>query len=65
MNKHHTKFKINIGEFESTFYFESDCSTDIARAACNECLKWIQAIEDAAKPAQDAVEIIEPQTIEG
>ena len=67
MQKQMTLFKSVIGEFENYFYFESGTSTEIAKAALLDCLKWVGQIEDQAKAQQEAlknesvVEPVEPQ----
>lgn len=55
MQKQLTLFKSVINGVESYFHFAGDgtCSTEIAKAAVFECLKWIGQIEDASKAAQE------------
>ena len=56
MQKQITLFKSVIQGVESYFHFDSSCSTEIAKSALLDCLKWIGQIEDSAKAAQTAAE---------
>jgi hypothetical protein len=49
MQKAMTMFKSVINGVENFFHFDSTCSTDIAKMALLEALKWIGQIEDGQK----------------
>jgi hypothetical protein len=51
-----TRFKVIVNDLECNFYFDSAASTDIAKEAVFQCLKWLGDIEDAAKKAASASE---------
>ena len=54
MQKQITQFKSIINGIESYFHFDSTTSTEIAKLALLECLKWIGQIEDSQKQQMDA-----------
>lgn len=49
-----TMFKSVINGIESFFHFDNTCTTEIAKLALLDALKWIGQIEDNAKAAQEA-----------
>lgn len=49
-----TMFKSVINGIESFFHFDSTCTTEIAKLALLDAIKWIGQIEDNAKAAQEA-----------
>ena len=57
MTKQMIMFKCTIHGMENVFYFESGCSTEVAKLAALEVLKWIGNIEDAQKIAQEQKEL--------
>jgi hypothetical protein len=42
-------FKSVINEVENCFYFDQACSTEVAKLALLDAIKWLGQIEDAAK----------------
>ena len=58
MQKAMTMFKSVINGIETYFHFDSTCTTDIAKQALLEALKWIGQVEDsqAAMKAQAEAE---------
>lgn len=56
-----TQFKSIIQDIETTFHFPTGCSTEIAKAALLDCLKWIGQIEDQAKAQEEARKSSESQ----
>ncbi len=54
MQKSVTMFKSVIQGVENYFHFDSACSTEIAKMAVLDCLKWIGQLEDQAKAQEQA-----------
>jgi hypothetical protein len=47
-------FKSVVNGVENFFHFDQSCSTEMAKLALLDALKWIGQIEDAAKASQNA-----------
>jgi hypothetical protein len=45
-------FKSVVNGVENFFHFDQSCSTEVAKMALLDALKWIGQIEDSAKAAQ-------------
>ncbi len=56
-------FKSVVNGVESFFHFDQACSTEIAKLALLDALKWIGQIEDAAKAAAKPEEAAEPPEV--
>lgn len=54
MQKSTTMYKSVIQGIENYFHFDNICSTEIAKMACLDCLKWIGQLEDQAKAQEQA-----------
>jgi len=46
------QFKSVIQDFESFFHFNAGVSTEIAKLAVLDCLKWLGQIEDEVRAAK-------------
>lgn len=53
-------FKSVVNGVENFFHFDQSCSTEVAKMALLDALKWIGQVEDAAKASQAQKEAESP-----